>query len=58
MLNTADFDGVCAGASYVCAHGVQEVCEINDMRLFCGVFNNCQSSGLDCGEDNVDSRTD
>ena len=58
VLDSADFNCIRTGSANVRAHGVEEVREVNYVRLFCGVFNNGQPLRLDCGEDNIDRRAD
>ena len=53
-----DFDYVRSGASDVRTHCVEEVCKVNDMRFFCGVFDDCKPSRLNCGEHDIDCCAD
>ena len=58
VFNAADLDRVGARAADVRAHGVEEVCKVNYMRLLGGIFDDGQTLCLDCGKDHVDSSAD
>ena len=42
-LHASYFDNVSTCTHDICAHRVEEVCKVNDMRLFCSIFNNGKS---------------
>ena len=58
LLHAADADGVRAGALDVRAHGVEEVREVDDMRLLGGVFDRGDAIGEDGGHHDVHRRAD
>ena len=58
LVHAPDLDNVRACASDVGAHGVEEVCKIDYMRLLCGVLNNSQPACPDGGEHDVDRCAD
>lgn len=52
-LNAADFYDVGSGASYIGAHGIEEVGKIDYVRLLGGIFDNRQPPCLCGGNHNV-----
>ena len=51
-----DFNHIRAGTAYIGAHGIEEVCKVNDMRFLCGVFNHGQPRRFDRREHAVNGR--
>ena len=58
VLHAVNLDHVGAGAADIRAHRVEEVGEIDDMRLFRSVFDDRQAARLDGGKHDVDRRAD
>lgn len=58
MLDAADLDNVGACAADVRAHRVQEVREIDDVRLTRRVLDDRKAPGLDSCEDDIHRRAD
>ncbi len=58
VFYTADLDNVGTRAADIRAHRVQEVREVNDMRLFGSVLDDGLTLRLDGGEHDVDGRSD
>ena len=54
--NPVDFNHIRAGTAYIGAHGIEEVCKVNDMRFLCGVFNHGQPRRFDRREHAVNGR--
>ena len=58
IIHAADLDDVSTGAADVGAHRVEEVRQIDDMRLLGGILEDRLTLRLDCGEHQVDGRAD
>ena len=58
MLNAPNLDNIGACASNICAHGVQKVCKVNNVRLFCGILDYCQALCLNSGKHEIDRCAD
>ncbi len=58
MLLSSDSNDICAGTFDSCAHTVEEVRKINDMRLFCGIINNRGSVCLGSSQHDIDRSAD
>ena len=52
-VHALDLDNVSTGAHYICAHGVEEVREIDNVRFLGGVFKYGKTLRLDSGEHSV-----
>ena len=57
-LDASDLDDVGTGAADIGTHGVQEVGQVDDVRLFCGIFNDREASRLDGCQHDVHGGTD
>ena len=53
LFNTADFNHIRAGASYIRTHRIKKVCKINYMRLLGRIFNNGKPSCKHCRKHNI-----
>ena len=58
LPDTRDADDVRSGAPDLGAHAVQEVGDINDMRLLCHVFHNRGALGHSCRHHHIDRCAD
>ena len=45
-FNSSYLDNICSCAHDICAHGIEEVCKVNDMRLLSCIFDNCKTCCL------------
>ena len=53
LFHAPDLDHIGAGPGDLCAHGVQEVCQVHDVGLLGGVFDDGGALSQDCGDHDV-----
>ena len=57
LLHTTDTDHICTCTFNISSHGIQEIGNIHDMRLSCGILQNCISAGHAGCHHNIDRST-